>query len=229
MEDFIKMERALQGLQATQSFSGWLLDGLSKEIKRTGFEPVDPDLFNGINKFLGSSLVEGMNLSSSIFAFLRLKRREYFAEDFPPSLSESQRKSLLSSSLSNNRLFDNDLLLKFADETTTQASASANIEMSRTIPKLTSALASASSSKRSSQRPSFRQSSSSKKGRKSSTSSRYRRLSSSRAYRDRSPSSQRRSRGSSYRGRFSSRGSGRPYRGGSQRKSQPSDQRHFRR
>ena len=53
MEELIKMERTLQGLQATQSFSSWLLDGLAKEICRTDFEPVDPVLFNGIHKFLG--------------------------------------------------------------------------------------------------------------------------------------------------------------------------------
>ena len=228
MEELIKMERTLQGLQATQSFSSWLLDVLSKEIKRTNFEPVDPDLFNGINRFLGSSLVESMNLSSSMFAFLRIRRREHFAGDFPASLSESQKKALLSSSLSLDKLFDNDLLLEFAEQVTTQESKSANIQMSRTLPKLTSALVS-SSSKYPAQRPSFRQSSSNK-NRKSSSARRERGpSSSSRANRDRSPRPQGRSRGSSGRGRSSSRGSGRPNRGSFQSKFKSSEKRPFRR
>ena len=180
------MEKVLQGLQATQSFVGWMLDTLSKEIKRTDFEPVDPGLFDAINKFLGSSMVETMTLSSSMFAFLRLRRREHFAKDLPSSLSESQRKALLSSSLSLERLFDNELLLEFAEKTSNQASQSANIEMAKTLPKLTSAVVSASSSKKP-QKSSFRQSNF-KKERKSSSSRRDRGpSSSSRSDRDRPP------------------------------------------
>ena len=148
MEAHLKLEKALQGLQATQSFSGWLLDGIYKEIRRTNFSPADPDLFDRMNKFLALSLVEGMNLASSIFAYLRLHRRELFAADLPPILSEGQRKSLLSSSLSNGKLFDNDLILRLAEEIKSEASADANIEMLKTLPKLTSALSSSSSSRK---------------------------------------------------------------------------------
>ena len=218
MEEFQKLEKVLQSLQATQSFSSWMLDVLAKEIKRTDFQPADPDLFNSINKFLGSSMVESMTLSSSVFAFLRLRRREHFAKDFPSSLSESQRKALLSSSLSLDKLYDNDLLLDLAERTSTEASQSANVEMAKSIPKLTSAVVSASSSKRSS-KPSF-QPSSYKKDRRTS-SSRRDKGPSSRSDRDQSSRSQGQTRGSSGRGRSSFIGSGRPHRGSSWDKPQP--------
>ena len=196
MEDHMKLEKALQGLQATQSFSGWLLDGIHKEIRRTNFSPVEPDLFDRMNKFLALSLVEGMNLSSSIFAYLRLHRREHFAAEPPSLLSEGQRKSLLSSSLSNEKLFDNDLILRLAEEIKSEASADANIEMSKTLPKLTSALySSTSSSRRRNQQMSSRQPSN-RRGRISG-SSRYDRR------RSTSFRSQRRPRGTPGRGRSS--------------------------
>ena len=221
MEEFLKLEKVLQGLQAVQSFVGWMLDVLSKEIKRTDFEPADPDHFNAINKFLGGSLAETMTLSSSLFAFFRLRRREHFAKDFPATLSDSQRKALLSSSLSLERLFDNDLLLELAQLTSDEASKSANIEMARSLPKLTSAVVSASTSKKP-QRQSFQQSSF-RKDRKPSSSRRDKDpSSSSRSDRDRSSRSQGQSRGAAGRGRSSYRGSGRPHRGSSRDKSQSS-------
>ena len=220
------MEKVLQGLQATQSFVSWMLDVLSKEIRRTDFEPVDPDLFNAINKFLGSSMVETMTLSSSLFAFFRLRRREHFAKDLPSSLSESQRKALLSSSLSLERLFDNELLLELAQKTSSEASQSANIEMAKTLPKLTSAVVSASSSQKP-QKSSFRQSTFKKD--RNSSSSRWDKGPSSSSRSDRNYSSRSRGqfRGSS--GRFgpSNRGSGRPNRGSSHDKLQSSKP-HFR-
>ena len=221
------MEKVLQGLQATQSFVGWMLDALSKEIKRTGFEPVEPSLFNGINKFLGSSMAETMHLSSSLFAFFRLRRREHFSKDFPSSLSESQRKALLSSSLSMDKLFDNDLLLEFAEQNTSQASKSANIEMARTLPKLTSAVVSASSSKKD-QRSQFRQSSYRRDRYSSSSRCDKKPSSSSRDSRDRTPRGRGQSRGSvDFRGRSSSRASRRPSRGNFRNRSQTSGS-HFR-
>ena len=223
----MKLEKVLQGWQATQSFASWMLDALSKEIKRTDFEPVKPALFDGINKFLGSSMVESMHLSSSLFAFFRLRRREHFARDLPASLSESQRKALLSSSLSLEKLFDNNLLLEFAEQNTTQASASANIEMARTLPKLTSAVVSASSSKKP-QKPQFRQSSYRRDHRTSSSRRDSGPSSSSRDDRDRPSRSRGQSRGSSdNRGRSSNRGSRRPNRGNFRDRPQTSKD-HFR-
>ena len=157
-----------------------------------------------------------MSLSSSLFAFLRLRRREHFARDFPSSLSDNQRKALLSSYLNIEKLFDNSLLLEFADEHTNQASKSANIEMARSIPKLTSAVVSASSSSKRDQKTQYRQSSS-RRDRRNATLRRDRRYaSSSRENRDRPTQSRTQERGSSFnRGRFSSRGSRRPGRGNS--------------
>ena len=220
MDEFLKMEKAVQGLQATQSYVGWMLDVLSKEIRRTDFEPVDPSLWNSINKFLGSSMAETMTLSSSMFAFLRLRRREHFARDLPLSLSEDQRKSLLSASLASEKLFDNDLILNLADRTSEEASKSAHIEMARSLPRLTSAVVSASSAKKPAKpsfKPSFR------KDRKSSSSRQDKEpsSSSSRSERDRPSRSRGPFRGSSARGRSYVRGSSGPRRGGSRDKNQP--------
>ena len=222
MEEILKIEKVLQGLQAVQSYGGWMLDVLSKEIKKTGFEPADPELFNAINKFLGGSIAESMTLSSSLFAFFRLRRREHFAKDFPSSLSDSQKKSLLSSPLSIERLFDNNLLLELAQLTSDEASKSANVEMARSLPKLTSAVVSASSSKRTQKQP-FQQSSY-RRDRKSSSFSRRGRnsSSSSRTDRDRASRSHGQPRGSSNRGRSSFRGSSRPHRSNSHDKPQSS-------
>ena len=213
MEEFQRLEKVLQSLQATQSFTGWMLDVLAKEIRRTDFQPADPDLFNSINKFLGSSMVESMTLSSSLFAFLRLRRREHFAKDFPPTLSESQRKALLSSSLALEKLYDNDLLLSLAEKTSTEASQSANREMAKAIPKLTSAMCSASSSRKSS-KPTYQPSSFRKDKRTSSASSSRRdRGSSSKSEHNQPSRPQGQSRGASGRGRASFRGSSRSNRG----------------
>ena len=203
------------------------MDVLSKEIKRTDFVPADPDLFNAINKFLGGSLAETMTLSSSLFAFFRLKRREHFAKDFPTTLSDSQRKALLSSSLTIDKLFDNDLILELAQSTTEEVSKSANIAMAKSLPKLTSAVVSASSS-RNPQKQNFQQSSY-RKDRKSSSSSHRDKTSSSssRSERPRSSRSQGQSRGSSFRGRSSFRGSSGPRRGSFRDKTQSAKD-HFR-
>ena len=219
------MEKVLQGLQATQSYVGWMLDFLSKEIRRTDFQPVDPNLWNAINKFLGSSMAETMTLSSSMFAFLRLRRREHFAKDLPLSLSENQRKSLLSSSLSMDKLFDNELILELADKTTNEATQSAHMEMAKSIPRLTSAVVSASSTKK----PSRSSYQSFRKDRKSSSSRRDKdRPSSSKSSRDRSSRSRGLFRGTSSRGRANSRGSSGSRRGSFRDKNQPSKS-HFQR
>ena len=194
------------------------IDGV-EEIRRTDFEPVDPNLWNAINKFLGSSKVETMTLSSSMFAFLRLRRREHFAKDLPLSLSENQRKSILSSSLAMDKLFDNELILELADKTTNEASQSAHIEMARSLPKLTSAVVSASTSKKP-PKSSFQ--SSFKKDRKPSSSRRDKDTSSSsRSERDRSSRSRGQFRGASSRGRSNNRGSSGLRRGSSRDKHQP--------
>ena len=222
MEEFSKLEKVLQGLQETQLYVGWMLDVLSKEIRRTEFQPVDVNLWNSINRFLGSSMAETMSLSSSLFAFFRLRRREHFARDLPTSLSENERKSLLSSSLSLDKLFDNQLLLDLADRTTSEASKSAHLEMARTLPKLTSAVVSASAPKKTSKpsyQPSFRRdrvSSSSRRGREAA--------SSSRSERDRSSRSRVQFRGAPARGRANTRGSSSSRRGGSRDKPQPPKQ-----
>ena len=219
MEEFSRLEKVLQGLQETQSYVGWMLDVLSKEIRRTEFQPVDVNLWNSINRFLGSSMAETMSLSSSLFAFFRLRRREHFARDFPSSLSENERKSLLSSSLALDKLFDNQLLLDLADKTSSEASQSANIEMAKSLPKLTSAVVSASAPKKTS-KPSFQ--TSFRRDRKSSSSRRSRESSSSsRSDRDRSSRSRGQYRGASSRGRTNTRGSSSSRRGGSRDKTQP--------
>ena len=221
MDEFVKLEKVLQGLQACQSFVGWMLDALSTEIKRTDFEPVDATLFDGIKKFLGGAMVESMSLSSSLFAFLRLRRREHYARDFPTSLSDEQRKALLSSSLSIEKLFDNALLLEFAEDQSNQASKSANIEMAKSIPKLTSAMTSSSSSRRD-RRTQYKQSSS-RRDRRTPPTRRDRRYSPpSRENRDRPSQSRSQERGSSNRGRFTSRGTRRPNRGNSRDRPLPS-------
>ena len=134
MEDIIKLEHLTQIIQTLQSFVGWLLERIYKEIMRAGFKAADKPLLNSMNSSLAVGMVEGMNLAAGGFTYVRQMGKEHFAADLPSFLSERQNMALLPSPLDSPHHFDNDLILHLAEEMKLQANIEVTIAMSKILP-----------------------------------------------------------------------------------------------
>ena len=89
-----KLERVFRSQLEMTSKSLWLLSGMLAMLKRDGFQPTDPALFNAALASASATLSQQARSSASCSTFMRAKRRDSLLAHTTIPVPESQRRSL---------------------------------------------------------------------------------------------------------------------------------------
>ena len=96
------------------SYSLWMMSGLLSQLKRDGFNPSDPTLFNTAISSVSVALSSQARSAAAVSSFLRSKRRESLLAHVTVSVSQVQKRELMVTSGSSEGLFDHGLLERVA-------------------------------------------------------------------------------------------------------------------
>ena len=110
------MESSTRSLLEANSYSLWLLSGLLSQLKRGGFAPSDPLLFDSGLSSLSASLSGQTRTAASLTDFLVSKRRESFLSHALLPLSAPQKCDLLVTPGSDSTFFDQGVLEKVSSQ-----------------------------------------------------------------------------------------------------------------
>ena len=135
LEEFRRLELAVAGLQEAQSFSFWLVSALVEYFKQSGFHAPDEALYSRLISSLSVSFVDQAKASFSLSAFLNLTRREHFLKFSAPSVTEGQKKRLLSCKPFGPDLFDPEVLSSVIQEFEGAAATSSHIDLSKAVAR----------------------------------------------------------------------------------------------
>ena len=125
------MEHLFQTQLEMTSSSFWLMSGILAMLKRDGFQPSDPTLFNAA--LSSASLSQQARSASAGAAFVRAKRREsLLAHTFIP-VPEAQRRSPTVAPGSSTGLFNEDLLSEVVAQVQRSSLISSNLAVSRSF------------------------------------------------------------------------------------------------
>ena len=105
-----KLERLFRAQLEMTSKSLWLMSGILAMLKRDGFQPADPTLFNTALAAASATLSQTALSSAAGSTFLRAKRRDSLLAHTEIPVLESQRRSLTVSPGSEPLLFDEEIL-----------------------------------------------------------------------------------------------------------------------
>ena len=125
MEDFIRLERNILGMQSTINFLSWMISTSFLELQAEGFVPKDKAQFKRLNKSLSISLAEVMKYAQSTGAFLVHSRRLHYAYHLPKAVPREKKKDLMAASIGSPHLFDKTLLSKLAVDLNIKSAAAA--------------------------------------------------------------------------------------------------------
>ena len=90
--------------------------GLLSQLKRDGFKPSDPTLFDSIISSLSCSISNQMQTASALSDFIVSKRHESYLGRASLPLSAAQKRELLISPGSGSDLFDQELIEKVSGQ-----------------------------------------------------------------------------------------------------------------
>ena len=127
------------------SSSLWLMSGVLAMLKRDGFQPSDPPLFNSALSFVSAALSRQARTAAAGSTFIRAKRREsLLAHTFLP-VPETQKRSLTVTPGSSSGLFDVELLSEVVSQVQSSSQIYSNLALSRSLRRGRSAPSSSSS------------------------------------------------------------------------------------
>ena len=95
IKDLFSLEAAFRAQVESLSHSMWVLTALIAFLKRDGYAPSDPHLFNQLVSSLSMGLSHLANSSASCTSFVVTKRRECYLAFLPPVFSDVSKRSLL--------------------------------------------------------------------------------------------------------------------------------------
>ena len=133
---FSEMERLGRLFRAQlemTSSSLWLMSGILAMLKRDGFQPSDPTLFNAALASASATLSQQARSSSAGAAFLRSKRRESLLAHTSVPVPEAQRKALTVSPGSESALFNEEILGVLVAQVQQSSLISSNLAVSRSL------------------------------------------------------------------------------------------------
>ena len=110
------MEGCAKALQEANSFSLWLMSGLLSQLKRDGFKPSDPSLFDSAISSISCCLSNRTQTAAALSDFLVLKRRESYLGHASVPLSTVQKRELLVTPGSSTVLPAQDLIEKLSGQ-----------------------------------------------------------------------------------------------------------------
>ena len=129
-----KLERVFRSQLEMTSKSLWLLSGILAMLKRDGFQPADPKLFNAALASASATLSQQARSSASGSTFLRAKRRDSLLAHTAIPVPETQRLSLTVSPGSEALLFDEEIL-GVVSQVQQSSLISSNLAMSRSLAR----------------------------------------------------------------------------------------------
>ena len=113
------------------SFSLWMISGLLSQLKRDGFNPSDPTVFNTAISSVSAALSSQARSAAAVSTFMRSKRRESLLEHATVPVSQVQKRELTVAPGSSDGLFDQDLLEKVASQVKEDAFVSSSMSMAK--------------------------------------------------------------------------------------------------
>ena len=131
---FAEMQR-LEGVSQASleacSFSLWMMSGLLSQLKRDGFNPSDPTLFNTAISSVSAALSSQARSAAAVSSFIRSKRRESLLAHATVPVSQVQKRELMISPGSSQGLFNQGLLDKVASQVKEDAFVSSSMSMAK--------------------------------------------------------------------------------------------------
>ena len=128
-----RLERLFRAQLEMTSSSLWLMSGILAMLKRDGFQPTDPTLFNAALASASATLSQQARSSSAGAAFLRSKRSESLLAH--TSVPEAQRKALTVSLGSESVLFNEEILGVVVAQVQQSSLFSSNLAVSRSLSR----------------------------------------------------------------------------------------------
>ena len=128
---FSEMER-LERLFRSQL---WLMSGILAMLKRDGFQPTDPTLFNTALFSASATLSHQARSSSAGAAFLRSKRRESLLTHTSIPVPGAQRKALTVTLSSDDSLFNEDILGEVVAQVQRSSLIFSNLAVSKSLSR----------------------------------------------------------------------------------------------
>ena len=127
------MEQLFRSQLEMTSSSLWLMSGILAMLKRDGFQPSDPTLFNAALSSASASLSQQARSSSAGASFVRSKCRESLLMHTSIPVPEAQRRSLTVAPGSTTGLFNEDILSEVVAQVQRSSLISSNLAVSRSL------------------------------------------------------------------------------------------------
>ena len=131
---FAEMQR-LEGVSQASleacSYSLWMVSGLLSQLKRDGFNPSDPTLFNTAISSVSVALSSQARLAAAVSSFIRSKRRESLLAHATVPVSQVQKRELMVTPGSSAGLFDQGLLERVTSQVKEDAFVSSSMSMAK--------------------------------------------------------------------------------------------------
>ena len=128
-----KLERLFRSQLEMTSKSLWLMSGILAMLKRNGFQPADPTLFNAALASASATLSQQARSSASGSTFIRAKRRDSLLAHTEIPVPETQRRALTVSPGSESLLFDEEILGVVVSQVQQSSLISLNLAVSRSL------------------------------------------------------------------------------------------------
>ena len=112
-------------------FSLWVMSGLFSQLKRNGFNPSDPTLFNTAFSSVSAALFSQARSAAAVSTFMRPKRMESLLAHATVPVSQVQKWELTVAPGSSDGLFDQDLLEKVASQVKEDAFVLSSMSMAK--------------------------------------------------------------------------------------------------
>ena len=126
-----RLERLFQGQLEVTSSSLWLMSGILAMLKRDGFQPSDPALFNSALSSVSAALSRQARTAAAGSTFVRAKRRESLLAHTTLPVPETQKRDLTVTPGSSSGLFDSELLSEVVAQVHSSSQISSNLALSR--------------------------------------------------------------------------------------------------
>ena len=122
-----RLERLFQGQLEVTSSSLWLMSGILAMLKRDGFQPSDPALFNSALSSVSAALSRQARTAAAGSTFIRAKRRESLLAHTTLPVPETQKRDLTVTPGSFSGLFDSELLAEVVSQVQSSSQISSNL------------------------------------------------------------------------------------------------------
>ena len=128
-----QLERLFRSQLEMTSKSLWLMSGILAMLKRDGFQPADPTLFNAVLASASATLSLQARSSASGSTFIRAKRRDSLLAHTAIPVPETQRHALTVSPGSESLLFNEEILGVVVTQVQQSSLISSNLAVSMSL------------------------------------------------------------------------------------------------